>query len=78
MTATNAGKGGAPAYASMWSRVIAHEVGHLLQLGLADGTTWIGRLERVEGGRAIVTVGGRARVIDLDQLRAIEAVEGDE
>ena len=78
MTAPNTGKGGAPAYASMWSRVIAHQVGHLLQLGLMDGTTCIGRLERLEGGRAVVTVDGRARVIDLDQLRAIEEVEGDE
>lgn len=75
MTGPNTGNGGAPAYASMWSRVLVQELGHLLQLGLADGTTCIARLERVEHGRAVLTIDGRARVIDLDQLRVIEAVD---
>ena len=78
MTAPNTGKAGTPAYASMWSRMIAEAVGRLLHLELMDGTTCVGRLERLEAGRAIVTVDGRARVIDLDQLRAIVEVEGDE
>jgi ribosome maturation factor RimP len=60
----------------MWSRVISHEVGHVLQLELADRTTFIGRLERVEAGRVVLTVDGRIRVIGLDELRAIEEVEG--
>lgn len=78
MTAPNTRKGGTPAYASMWARVIAQEVGQMVQLELADGTSCIGRLERLEDGRAVVTVDGRMRVIGLDQLRAIQEVEGDE
>lgn len=75
MMAGNARREPPPAYASMWSRMIGQEVGRILRLGLADGTTCIGRLERVEDGRAIVTVDGRIRAIGLDQLRAIEEVE---
>lgn len=78
MMAPNTGKGGTPAYASMWSRVISQEVGHVLQLELADRTTFIGRLERVEDGRAVVAVDGRVRVVSLDLLLAVEEVEGDE
>ena len=76
MMAGNARREPPPAYASMWARVIAQEVGQILQVELADGTTCIGRLERLEDGRAIVTVDGRIRVIGLDELRAIEEVEG--
>ena len=75
MSDSNAGKGSAPAFATMWSRVIAQEVGHTPRLELADRSTCTGRLERVENGRAVFLVEGRLRMICLDHLRAIEEVE---
>ncbi len=65
-----------PAYASLWVRILQRNVGRPVELELDDGSRCCGQLERVEADAAVLIVEGRVQLVSLDQVRAVEELDG--